>query len=303
MAAPATARNSAQPAPIDADLLAGVILEVSNLSATRAFYEPIFRDAQGRWVEGRRQLGFHAGPQRIEFIERPRPRTFAGGGYHQAYRVRPNRLHRLVDELVKAGHEANWWREDRTEERTATAYFHDPSGNIVQLVSSDDQSLTLDHAAIEVHAHDYCEHVYVKTLGGTVTYYHGWRLEDEADAKRWGAGDDPCAPWTRRDNPGWYDLVGHTGPAGSVKVPRPTTQVFISFGPTAMGMISATRVRQELPEEIIKGTPRLVFRTQRSPAQAVASIASVLPIPFEHEGRSAYIRDPDGNFAELRCEG
>jgi predicted enzyme related to lactoylglutathione lyase len=303
MAATADAPTASGPAPIDADLMIGAIIEVRDLAETRAFYERIFRDRLGEWRQAGKSLSYRYGPQTIEFVQKTRPRTVPDGGFHHAYRVKPANVERIAQELQQAGAEVSWWREDRPEERNITAYVHDPSGNIVQLVGSDDGDLLLDHAAIEVHAYDYCEHLYAKTLGGRVSYYHGWRVEDEADAKRWGAGDDPCAPWTRRDNPGWYDLVGHKGPASDVRVPRPVTQVFVSFGKTPLGMISASKVRQELPEEIIRATPRLVFRTKRSPEAAFGRIAEVFPMPFEHDERTAYIRDPDGNFLELRCEG
>jgi hypothetical protein len=75
----------------------------------------------------------------------------------------------------------------------------------------------------------------------------------------------------------------------------------MTFGPTMLGMISASKIRQELPEEVMRGLPRLVFRSARPPEEAFESIAAKLPIPWEHEGRTAYLRDPDGNFAELRC--
>jgi extradiol dioxygenase family protein len=303
VAATAQAATTDGRVPIDADLIVGALVEVRDLAATRRFYEPIFRDRPGHWRQNDKSLSYTYGEQTIEFLQKPRPRTVPDGGYHNGYRVSPRHVESVALELQSAGADVSWWREDRPEERSVTAYLHDPSGNVVQLVGSDDGDLLLDHAAIEVHAYDYCEHVYAKTLGGRVSYYHGWRIEDEKEAKLWGAGDDPCAPWTRRDNPGWYDLVGHKGPASEVRVPRPVTQVFVGFGKTQLGMISASKVRQELPEEIIRGTPRLVFRTTRSPEEAFDRISAVLPLPFEHDERTAYVRDPDGNFLELRCEG
>lgn len=35
--------------------------------------------------------------------------------------------------------------------------------------------------------------------------------------------------------------------------------------------------------------------------QAAARLAHNLPLPFEREGESLFLRDPDGNFIELRC--
>jgi hypothetical protein len=302
MAAAATAPTRKRTPPALADLLAGIILEARDLAATRAFYEPIFRDVPGEWQERRGRLVYRAGPQTIEFVRRPRPRSFADSGQHQAYRVRPARLPGLAEELGGAGHEVNWWHEDNPAEKEVTAYVLDPAGNRVQLVPSNDLALLLDHAALEIHAFDYCEHVYRKALGGRVSYYHGWRVEDEEDAKPWGRGEDPAFPWTRRDNPGWFDFVRAGTSDRNLRVPRPATQVFVGFGNTTLGLISASRVRQELPEEVIRGLPRLVFRSSRPAEEAFAHIAATLPIRWEREGRTAYIRDPDGNFAELRCE-
>lgn len=291
-----------QPA-VQADLLAGVVLEVGDLANTRAFYERIFRDFSGAWQETRNTLTYTAGPQAIEFVRRPRPRTLSDGGQHQAYRVRAGRLQQLAEELTAAGFPVDWWREDHPTERGITAYLHDPSGNRVQLVASDGDGLLLDHVGIEVRDFDYCETVYVKALAGRVDYYHGWRVEDEGEAKLWGDGDDPCAPWTRRDNPGWFDFarLGYHDP--NLRVPRPNTQVFVAFGDTRIAMISATKVRQEPPEELLRGAPRPVFRTQQTAAEAVARLPALLPMPFDQEGQSIFLRDPDGNFLELRCAG
>ncbi|HEY3115851.1 MAG TPA: hypothetical protein VGK54_03840, partial [Chloroflexota bacterium] len=87
-----------------------------------------------------------------------------------------------------------------------------------------------------------------------------------------------------------------------LRVPRPATQVFIGFGPTFLGLISASKVRQELPEEVMRGLPHLVFHSSRSAEETFAHVAATLPIRWEKEGTTAYLRDPDGNFAELRCD-
>lgn len=302
MATVAAAPTRKQPLPVVADLLAGVMLEARDLAATRAFYEPIFSDVPGEWQQERDRLTYRAGCQTIEFGRRPRPRSFADSGQHQAYRVRPSRLRSLAGDLERAGHEVNWWHEDNPPEREVTAYVLDPAGNRVQLVPSDDLGLLLDHAALEVHAFDYCEHVYRKVLGGQIRYYHGWRVEDEANAKAWGRGDDPCFPWTRRDNPGWFDFARAGTNDRNLRVPRPATQVFLGFGNTTLGLISASRVRQEPPEEIIRGLPRLILHSARPAAEAFVQISRTLPLPHETEGRTAYLRDPDGNFAEVRCD-
>jgi hypothetical protein len=286
---------------LEMDLLAGVVLEVRDLAATRAFYEPIFREVSGQWATQGSSLVYRYGPQTIEFIRRARPRTFADGGQHQAYRVPSRRLRSLADELTAAGHAVNWWREDHPAEKGISAYLQDPSGNWVQLVASEDHGLLLDHAAIEVHNFDYCEAVYVESFGGLVDYYHGWRLEDEAEAKVWGAGDDPCAPWTRRDNPGWFDFARSGGHNPNLRVPRANTQIFIRMGDTRLGLISATKVRQELPPGVIRATPRLTFRTRLPASEAAMVFSRTLPLRFEQRGTSLFVRDPDGNFCEVQC--
>jgi hypothetical protein len=301
----ATLTESKKGAPttggVPVDRLAGVVLEVSDLAATRAFYEPIFSDAAGEWSHGRRDLTFRARRQSIEFVLRARPRTFADGGNHQAYRVRPRRLESLVAELTRAGHPVEWWREDHPRERTPSAYLQDPSGNRVQLVPSDDQSVLLDHAAVEVFEFDYVEHVYLSALGGRIDYYHGWKIEDYDEARAWSAGDDPCAPWTRRDNPSWTDFRDQGRSNPNLRVARPNTHEFIAYGETRLGLVSATKIRQEPPEEMMRGTPRTILSTAQPISEVVATLSRTLPIPFDHQGRSAYLKDPDGNFVEVRC--
>ena len=63
MSAPALAPTRPEPPAIQADLLAGVVLEVADLAATRAFYEPIFRTAPGDWHLSRRNLTYDFRPQ------------------------------------------------------------------------------------------------------------------------------------------------------------------------------------------------------------------------------------------------
>ncbi|MPZ13042.1 MAG: hypothetical protein GEU73_01215 [Chloroflexi bacterium] len=303
MAATAPAPTRSQRVAALADLLGGVILEVRDLATTRSFYEPIFSDVPGTWQEQRGRLVYRTERQAIEFVKRARPRSFADSGQHQAYRVRPDRIEGLTERLAKDGHEVNWWREDNPAEHEVAPYVLDPDDHRVQLVGSSKLDLLLDHAAMEIHAFDYCERVYRGVLGGTVSYYHGWRVEDEADAKRWGRGEDPAFPWSRRDNPGWFDFARAATRDPNLRVPRPATQVFLAFGSTTLGLISASKTRQELPEEIIRGLPRLVFHSARPAEEAFAHIEKALPIPWEREGSTAYVRDPDGNFAELRCAG
>lgn len=321
MRAEAATAQGAAPQPVRAGRLAGLVLEVADLPATRAFYEPIFREAPGVWSEAASRLTFQTPEEKITFVLRRRPRTFADGGHHQAYRVPRQRLQGLVDELTARRHPVDWWREDHPSERRVSPYFRDPSGNRVQLVATehDSDERLLDHAAIEVYEFDYCEYLYVTTLGGEVDYYHGWRTADQEDAKLWGEGDDPCAPWTRRDNPHYRDFLvedpttgelrparfagelGVSAPGRHVRVPRPNGQVFISYGPTRLVLTSATRVRQEPPEEQVRGTPRLIFACDQRAPEVESHLATTVN-PHLRDGRRIYVRDADGNFAELVCQ-
>lgn len=310
---------SSHAAPVAA-ALAGAVLEVADLDASRRFYERLFRGRAGEWHAGRGHLTYESADQSIELVQRGRPRTFPESGYHQAYRVHRDRILDLATELSDAGHQVEWWREDHPAERSPAAYVHDPSGNLLQLVASDDERQLLDHVAIEVHMFDYCEYLYVTALGGEVEFYYGWRTDDLAEAKRWAEGDDPCAPWTRKDNAHYRDFLVEDPKSGELRpsrfsaqlgvqsettrrrVPRPNGQVFISYEPVRLGLIAATKVRQEPPEEQVKGTPRLIFRTRQTAEEAEAYFVTT-PIPHSREGRGLFLRDADGNFAELMCEG
>lgn len=291
-----------QTVPAMVDLLTGVVIGTADLNKTRSFYERVFRGVPGEWREVPEGIVFTAGPQRIEFVRPGRRLAGPGIGQHQAYRVPAADLGELVDDLSRKGHTIDWWREDHPAEHQVAAYVLDPSGNRVQLVPSDGGLPLLDHVAIEVHQFDYCEAVYVHALGGRLDYYHGWRVEDEAEAAAWAAGDDPCAPWTRRNNPGWADFV-RLGPAARDGVPRPNTQTFIRYGETRLCLISASKARQEPSPELLRGQPRQVFRLSRPAHEAAAHLRATLPLPIEHDGTSIFLRDPDGNFLELRESG
>ncbi len=318
MSAPSTATEIAG-GPVQVELVRGVVFEVSNLKDTRAFYEQVFGHAGGDWRQDRKFLAYYCGKQTVEFVQHQRPRAFSDSGYHWAFRVPAWELEGIASGLGKSGHTIHRWREDHPLERSVGHYVEDPSGNIVQLVPSDDSTVLVDHVGIEIHMFDYCEYLYVTALGGRVEYYHGWRTIDHNEAKKWAGGDDPCAPWTRRDNPTYRDFLvedtktGELRPtrfsAGSgqsherrqLRVARPNGQVFISYGATRLVLISATKVRQEPPEEQIKGTPRVILSTSRS-AGDVGRWLERYPIPQLREGNDFFLRDADGNFCQLTCE-
>ena len=271
-------------------LLAGLVVEVHDLAATRAFYEPVFGDA-GEWQAGPGQLVFQTSRQRIDFVARAKPRTLSHTGQHQAYAVPANRLAALTGELAAAGHAVDRWREDHPDEREVSAYLLDPSGNRVQLVPDRGDGLLLNHAAVEVHDLELAEIFYVSFLGGSVDYCHGWAMDDYAEAFAWGEGSDPCAPWTRRYDVRYWDKV---------RIARPNMQLFVRFGPTVLAIILATEHRQEPPPEQHSGTPRIILAVDQPAAPARAEL-SRLGVAFDGAGSSLFVRDLSGNFVELAC--
>lgn len=292
-------------ASLGADFLVGAVLDVKDLTAARAFYDRIFRDSGGRWEDGDKRLVFRAGVQRIELVERSRPRTLGWTGAHQAFRVPARRLHAIADDLRAVGHEVSWWREDHPSEREPTAYVSDPSGNLVQLIGSNDGTPLLAHANIVVHDIELGEKFYRGVLGGRLDHYHGWRTEDSIEAKSWAAGDDPCAPWTRVSK---YAALYH------VTVSRPVPQVFLRLGETMLGLVVAAKHVQEPPPEVLRGSPRVILRTPR----AIDAVTKRLPtmdvttsealhrprgIRYRREGSTVYLRDRSGNFVQLECNG
>ena len=271
-------------------MLAGMVVEVHDVAAARAFYEPIF-GAAGEWQAGPNQLAFQAGRQRIEFVARAKPRSLSQTGQHQAYVVAADRLAAVTAELAAAGHSAERWREDHPAEREVSPYLLDPSDNRVQLVPDRGAGLLLDHAAIEVHDLELAEIFYVSFLGGSVDYCHGWAMDDYAEAFAWGDGSDPCAPWTRRYDVRYWDKV---------RIARPNMQLFVRFGPTVLAIVLATEHRQEPPPEQRTGTPRVVVAVDQPLARAEAEL-SRLDVAFDRAGSSLFVRDLSGNFVELAC--
>ncbi|MBM2812690.1 MAG: hypothetical protein HW416_3449, partial [Chloroflexi bacterium] len=203
---PSIALAAALPAPpaasttqtLRADRFGGVVLEVGDLAATRAFYGPLFEQARGEWEQTDGALRFRAGEQTVEFVLRAEPRNRAQAAEHQAYRVGAGRVQSLADALASAGYTVNWWSEDHTDERTPTAYVQDPSGNRVQLVSADPDAGLLDHVGLAIHETEDAEAYYGNGLGGSLGYYYGLSTGNVLEARAAGVGDPNAAPWTRR---------------------------------------------------------------------------------------------------------
>jgi catechol 2,3-dioxygenase-like lactoylglutathione lyase family enzyme len=292
------AQVATRPTPLEATMrrrplpaeprLAGVVVEVADLTAARAFYDRLLDIPP---LADGRVLAYERGGQRLELVERAHPRTLSHTGQHQAYCVPEPGLDRLVRELENLGCETARWREDRPEERSLNVYALDPSGNRVQLVPSSGGDRLLDHACIELHDLELAEQFYARTLGGAVEYLHGWAMEDYAEAHAWGDGKDPCAPWTRRWDVRYWDKM---------RIARPNMQTFVRFGGGVAGLILATEHRQEPPPEQQRGTPRLLLASDL-PAGQVAAHLSSQDVPFEQDGRHIFLRDPGGNFVQVAC--
>lgn len=294
--------SSAQPAVQAASRITGVVLDVRDLTATRSFYEPVFQQAPGRWEDSSRGLAFHTDSQRIEFVPRAHPRTLAEHGQHTAYRVPASRLSAIADALRAAGASVNWWREDHPTEREMRPYLQDPSGNLFQLVPADPPRPLIDHVMLAVHELNLAEKLHLEILGGELDYYHAWRTTDQWEARAWAEGDDPCAPWTRAQR---YNNFYH------VVTPRPTPQVYARYGDTRLGMVVASKHVQEPPEEVLKGTPRVILQGASSARELASYLATVDPaarqgppkrgIRFRQDGQRLYLRDRSGNFLQIDC--
>jgi catechol 2,3-dioxygenase-like lactoylglutathione lyase family enzyme len=205
--------------------------------------------------------------------------------------------------LTKAGHEVSWWREDHPAEHDMTAYVSDPSGNIVQLVGADPTTVFIDHVGLPVENIEDAEAFYLTGLRGNLDGYFGWTTEQALAARAWAAGDDPCAPWTRS---AYISFRTHK-PA-----PSPAAQIYVGFGASYVSIYLTGKRLPEPPEEILRGTPRVILRT----AGDVDAIASYLAdarvsavrltydggkIPFEREGHDLFLRDRSGHFLQLGC--
>ncbi|MBM2809991.1 MAG: hypothetical protein HW416_750, partial [Chloroflexi bacterium] len=215
----------------------GVVVEVGDQQATRAFYEPIFRAAPtaGDWAQTD-DLTYRAGGQRVTFAAKDEPRSLPESGQHQAYRVRADQVDVVVGTLERLGARIDWWHEDPPSERRLMPYTSDPSGNRVQLVPATTPGGNLiDHVAIEVHDIETAQVFYVAALGGRVSYYHGRSVQHYLEGRAWGEGADPCAPWTRF----WPGHGLSTNPRSRGSHSHPTQQAFYGFGDCTIGLILA----------------------------------------------------------------
>jgi hypothetical protein len=77
-------------------------------------------------------------------------------------------------------------------------------------------------------------------------------------------------------------------------------QLFVRVRLSLVGQILAREHRQEPPEDILRGTPRLIFGTP-CPRAAVAAALAARDLPHRAVGRRVYLRDPGGNYLELEC--
>lgn len=290
--------------PFSQPVVTRAIVEVKGLPVTRDFYSLLFRNNPGDWEETQGSLVFHAGRQSIEFVRNPRLRIPRETAQHHAYRISREQLPELAADLVGQAHGLNWWHEDGPFERDVMPYVDDPIGNRIQLVASDDTRSLLDHVALEFVDLEWAEDFYVKVLGGELVGYSGWSTDSGPEVKAWLDGQDPSALWTRYQR---FSFRSRTIEAHA------TPQLFVRFGETTLCLFLARTHNQEPPEEIIRGTPRVVLRTDRPAAEAAAWLSGPAQemiasryrgrrIRFEQEGRHIYLRDPGGNFVELECQ-
>ncbi len=290
------------------DALLGADVEVRDLAEAQRFHELLFTGVSGRWGADDGSAWFSAGGQTVRLVAVAEPRVFPDGGQHLAYRLPREHVEAVVQRLTEAGHTVEWWREDHPAEHEAMAYTQDPSGNRVQLVPAAEPEQPLDHVMLEVHDLELAEGFWTRVLGGVIDYCHGRRSRDYTEAVAWGEGTDPCAPWTRL----WPGAgIGNPGRAQR-RSAHPNQQLFLRFGPDRVGFVLAPRHRQEVPEELISGTPRIVLRSAAPASEVIETLIARavdlrpeerLRIPWLRTGATVSLRDPGGNFVAVQCAG
>jgi catechol 2,3-dioxygenase-like lactoylglutathione lyase family enzyme len=285
-----------------------LIIEVSDLERSRRFYELLgFGDAAlESWPDCNESTTLStASGQHLVLSLSGDPASLPETGVHQAYRVGADRREKIAAKLQAQAVEIHDYKEDRPAEAPDNLYFHDPDGNRVQLVASDDAPegvQAIDHAAVEVVDIEWAEDFYANLLGLPVDCRVGWRTEDYLRAKLWGEGKEAMAPGTRR----WDKR--YTVMEQKRLLPRPNTHFFVRAGDAVIGVYLATQHRQEPREEQPAGTPRIALRTDAEGMEIVASAlnkrGTVAAGPKKHSAAapiasSLYFKDPGGNFVEL----
>lgn len=222
-------------------------------------------------------------------------------GRHTAIGVTPDRHAAILRTLRERGVAVETYEEDRAAERSDNVYFHDPSGNRLQLALS--AAAGIDHAAIQVVDIEWAEDLYVGLLGLTVDEVVGWRTADYKRAARWGEGLENMAPGTRR-----WDKRFALRPGQGPMIARPNMQLFVRAGNGILGIFLAYERYQLPPEEQVTGTPRLGFAVPPDEFGTIAARFAEAKLPTDgphaHPGsspyrESLYARDRSGNFLEF----
>jgi catechol 2,3-dioxygenase-like lactoylglutathione lyase family enzyme len=276
---------------------------VGDSRAARAFYEPILGAASGTWSDEPGELTFSASFQQIRLVRQRRPRALGEAGQHLALRVPRSQVSPLAERLQAAGAQVQWWREDHPSERELAPYVTDPSGNRIQLVGCADCSAPIDHVALELVDLDWAEDFYVGVLGGRVDYYHGYTTDGGAEVSAWQEGRDPVAPWTRYSR---FSFRSRTNEAHA------TPQLFVDFGGARLALFLERAHLQEPAEDLVRGTPRLIFRTSATATDVCAHLAGPgralisrryrgRTIPFDIDRERVLVRAPSGNLLEMEC--
>jgi hypothetical protein len=303
----AAATDLSRGSEVGVHALAGAILAAHDLDATRAFYDRVLEGTPHGWSHDsiRRTLILDLGPRRIEFRSHRRPRTLKETAHHVGLRVDHDRLDRTIASLTSASCTIDWWHEDHPAERELSAYVTDPSGNRIQLIPSSPADGALDHITVEIEDPDgtleRVQDLFVRVLGGVTNYWHGVTIEHVQDAKRWTAGDDPCAPWTRRLRGSYPGHVDENYRPDHTKRARPALQFFATFGDVRLGVVLADDVgRQEPPPSVVRGDPAVLFDSRCTSSEVRALLRG---LPHEVEGSQVFLRGPDATFIRLNCAG
>jgi len=277
--------------------IAAHVVEVADLERSRAFYGDVLGLEGAATDEG---TAYRCGDGDVVLAQRATPRVLPDSGTHFALRLERSSLDGVLARAASAGVVVHRYREDRPAEEADPAYVSDPDGNRVQLVAG--MTRGIDHVAVETHDLEWSETFYTQVLGGVVEFRVGWRMQDYEAAWAWGEGKDDRAPGTRR----WDKR--YTTIEGQARMPRPNAHLFVTLGPgVTVGVYLATEHRQEPPPDAVRGTPRTILAADRASLEAVLERAEELRLrpqrtvrSHERVGDRVFLRDPGGNFLELR---